>query len=69
MPIPGDRQDKLPQPIRPLPELDQAEEMYLIRLARMAKAGLIRDFRVRHHDKKDALDADWTEDGGGRLLK
>jgi hypothetical protein len=69
MPIPGDRQDKLPQPGESLPDLSQSELAQLIRLARLAKAGHIRSFYVKNHNKNGCLDADWTEDGGGRLLK
>ena len=69
MPIPGDRQHKLPQPTEGLPELSPAEAMYLQRMGRLAKAGLLKRFTIEPHDKKDALDADWTIEGGGRLLK
>ena len=69
MPMPGDRQDHLPQVAEPLPELTQAELMYVRTLARLVKGGVVDHFFVTHHNKKQALVTDWSRDGGGRILK
>lgn len=69
MAVPGDRQHKPPQPTEPLPRLTQAERAQLVELARLLKAGLIRDFRVEYHEKDTVLKVDWASKGGGRKLK
>ena len=69
MPVPGDRQDKLPQPGETLPDLDQSELAQLIRLGRLVKGGYLRSFDVRNHNKNGCLIANWGRDGGARLLR